>query len=509
MATGGSWPASSICLGAWRGNTGLTRPRMLRCFGQRRPHVLVSAPSGAGKTWAVVYPTLLCTWFRSAIVLDIKGEIYAQTVAERARFSHVVRFAPGELVSAGYNPLNSIRPGPFAILDANNIAELMPYDDPDYSGEKIWDTVAKNYFSAGALWAVSFGDEREKCLSGLASLFTKGKVFGTAMIENRHPDPDVRRFIRESAEELWGNESERYVGSVLGTLSSYLVPYREPVLGRNTRASDFVPSDLMCRQWPVTLYLCISVPDMRRMRPLLRIMISQILAELQSDERCDRDGQAKLHPLLWALDEFPELEAVADMASALSKMRSFGMRALLGVQTFDQIEAIYGRHSSIFNNVRMIVTRQNWVNDGRIISEMIGEAPEMRESVSRSADPMMGTTRNVSRSRSEGWRRLMQVADVGRLPDDRLLIFGEEKVIKAWRTPPSFWQPKVAPPPAMTHEFDADRPWSGIRYPTVQIQEIEQRMRDEQNKAAASPKPKAAPAKPVEKPTTPARRTRL
>ncbi len=41
---------------------------------------------------------------------------------------------------------------------------------------------------------------------------------------------------------------------------------------------------------------------MKRVRPLLRIMISQVLAELMASEDFGRDSREKRHRLLWALD---------------------------------------------------------------------------------------------------------------------------------------------------------------------------------------------------------------
>jgi type IV secretion system protein VirD4 len=245
------WPKSSICLGAWRGTQGTAPAQLLRDWGVG--HVLINSPTGGGKTWNCFYPTLLLTWFKSAIVFDLKSEVHAKTAGARSHFSRILRFAPADPKSSRYNPLNSVRPGLYAIRDVQNIVELLP---PEHGsrGDVIWDEVAKDYLAGLLLWLLAFAPDAEKCLAGAFSTMAKGKLQGMAMMANEHPDPVIRRFISEAARRLWCNPNERYIGSVEGTINSYLRPFSEPILAANTRISDFTASDLMCGDWPVTLY---------------------------------------------------------------------------------------------------------------------------------------------------------------------------------------------------------------------------------------------------------------
>jgi type IV secretion system protein VirD4 len=439
---------------------------------------LAVGPSGAGKTWTWVLPTLLLTWYRSAFVFDVKGELFERTAAHRSTFSHVIRLSPTERGSARYNMLDAVRQGDHAIADAKNIAEALGPDPFDNPRDPVWDIRAKDYLSATILWTLAFAEEREKNLRGVASLLAHGRSFTQAMYENGHPDEEIGRFIRESAATILHNESERFIWSVLGTLDSYLVPYRETILAANTACSDFRPSDLMCGEWPVTIYVCVPVPDLQRLQPFLRVLISQILAELQHHERANREGRPKQHPLAWVIDETADIGGVGALGRSLPRMRSFWMRALLGCQTSAQLKRLSGLDREIINNSRLVCTRQNAIEDARMISEMVGEAEEERESVSRSSEPFIGTTRNVSRSRSKTYRRAISPADVLRLPDDAILVFGEEKVIRARRTPPEFWQPLVAGPPTQTTIFPAPSPWYGIRHPTIQPDEVREREKE-------------------------------
>jgi hypothetical protein len=250
--------------------------------------------------------------------------------------------------------------------------------------------------------------------------------------------------------------------------------------------------------WPVSLYLCVTKPNLDRVQPLLRIMISQCMAELQENETCDRAGRAKRWKLLWALDEVPTLGRLANLGNDLSVMRGFGMRCLMGAQGLRQLWDVYGVNTPILQNARWLVTRQNAIAEARDISEMVGEAREETESVSRSASPY-GLPRGVSKGPHYTWRRAVQVADIARLPSDRLLIFGEERTIKAWRTPPAWWQPLVAAPAAI-ERLPAAGAWDGVRQKTAMPIDLKREAtRKTTPKPVAKPEPPAVAAEPPPK----------
>src|SRR5688500_2345774 len=299
------WVEPSIIYGGWREGR---KVMPLRCYGERHPHGLAVAPTGWGKTYQTFLPTLAGSWTGSAIIYDTKGELWHRTAGFRSTFSRCILVEPAAATSARRNALTSIRGEGvtggmrFAIMDSQNTSGLLPYEDDEFAGEKIWDTTAKDYASAAILWVLSFAPPVDKNLAGVARCVAQGRAFGLAMIENPHRDAEVRRVITAAAAALWTNGSDRYVGSILGTLGSYLVPYREPILAANTAESDFTPSDLMCGRWPVSLYVHVPLPHQRRLRPAMRMLFSQVIAELMEFEHSDRDGLAKRHPLLWALD---------------------------------------------------------------------------------------------------------------------------------------------------------------------------------------------------------------
>lgn len=437
------WPAPSITLAGWPGTDGLTP---IRCDGRRHPHALIVAPTGAGKTWTTFLPTLMRSWTHSIAAFDVKGELHRLTSGHRSAYSHVLRFAPAEPGSTRYNPLDAIRTGAAGIGDARNIAEhLAPDEDGKGDRDPFWDQQAKAYLAGAILFVMDAAPPTDRCLAGVARAMARGRRLGDAMARSEHPDEATRAFIRDAATRLWRNTNERLVGSVTATVDSYLAPYAEPAMAEATRTSDFRPSDLMCRDRPVSLYLASAKPDLERTKPLLRILVSQVMAELQANETTDRDGQVKRWKLLWALDELPVLGRLANLGTDLPVMRSFGMRALMGAQGVRQVCDVYGKDTPILNNARWLVTRQNSLTEAREISGLIGEVLEIRRSVSRSwaGGFLIG---GRSETESESWRPAMQPAEIARMPIENVLVMGEDQPVMAKRSDPAWWRHLVREP---------------------------------------------------------------
>lgn len=441
-ATG--WPLPAFVLGAWYPELRGAPPEPILCDGSRHPHVAVIAPSGGGKTWQSWFSTALLSFSHSALFWDIKGELWTRTSALRSHYGRVLRFAPAEVGSAKYNPLDAVRPAPYAVGDARNLVEHIAPDKPGSAHrDSFFDDLARPYVAATVLFVLDVAPPEERNLAGVASALARGKALGEAMKESTHPDPGVRRFIAESAARVWDSESERTVGSIVSTAHSYLAPFTEPLMAENTATSDFLPSDLMCGEAPMSVYLCTSKPDLPRCKPLLRVLLSQCMSELQARETTDRDGKPKRWKLALMLDELPTLGKLGNLADDLVVMRSAGIRAMLGCQGLGQLKAVYGDDAAtILNNCRLVFGRPNSLAEGKEISGLLGEVTEVRRSWGWRSGSL-----DQSEGASEAWRCAVQPAEVCRMPRERFVVMGEDRPILATRTPAHWWLPLVGEPP--------------------------------------------------------------
>jgi type IV secretion system protein VirD4 len=386
-------------------------------------------------------PTLLCSWRHSAVVLDVKSELFEASAEVRGRYSKVLRFAPGQRGSpATYNPLSMIRSGPDGVVDARAIAEhLAPAETGDR--DPFWNEAAKPLVAAAILHVIDVAPEEERNLAGVASALAQGEALGALMQASKHPDRHARAFIQEAAARVFLNSNERMIGSILGTVHSWLSAFTEPAMAEATANSSFTPSDLMCGDTPASLFITIAPPDLARTRPLLRVMLAQMVDALMHSEKTDRDGRAKLWKVCWLLDELPQIGKLGNLETVLPVARSMGHRFVLGVQGLSQLRQIYGNGTSIPNNCRLICMRQNAIQEAREISQLVGEAEETKVSRSRgwSWSPRQ-RSRSGGQSVSTAWRVVIQPAEVTRMSPDRMIIFGESKPILARRTPPNWWR---------------------------------------------------------------------
>ena len=120
-------------------------------------------------------------------------------------------------------------------------------------------------------------------------------------------------------------------------------------------------------------------------------------------------------------------------------MRSYGMRALLGVQGLSQVIDLYGPYNSVFNNCRWVTGWQNGFDECKHVADMLGEEERDKRSTSTSMG-MFGDPKGGSVTHAKEWRPVVQAAHVSNLSKDRIVVFGEEKPILARRTHPDAWQ---------------------------------------------------------------------
>jgi len=259
-------------------------------------HVLAFAPSRSGKGVGLVLPTLL-SWPSSVVVNDIKGENWALTAGwRRDRLGSVcLKFHPtvADGSSARYNPLLEVRAWPNDVRDAQLIADMLI--DPDGQGSRDhWDLTAHDLL-VGAILHVLYA-ERQKTLHGCLALLSDPtrtiESTLTTMLKTVH-DPErqygwvdsvghptrTHPAVSGAARTLL-NKSDNERSSVISSAVKFLNLYRDPVVTKNTSTSDFAVRDLMQHDRRVSLYLTIPPSDIHRTRPLLRLLLQQIVSRL-------------------------------------------------------------------------------------------------------------------------------------------------------------------------------------------------------------------------------------
>ncbi len=393
---------------------------------QGSEHILVFAPTRSGKGVGIVIPTLL-GWHDSILVHDIKGENYYHTSGYRQRIlkQRILKFDPTSHDSHRFNPLNEIRLGSeFETRDVQNIATMIV--DPD--GRGLNDHWAKTGFDllVGVILHVLYA-ETDKSLNRVQSLLsTPGKSIEQIMKDIQHTnhlDHSPHPLVAQSAQSFL-NKAANEASGVLSTALSFLSLYKDEVVAENVRTSDFTIESLM--ETPTTLYLVVPPSDKDRLKPLIRLIINQVVRRLTEKMHFDETGLGKSqypHRLLLLLDEFPSLGKLDIFQESLAFIAGYGLKALLIIQDISQLHAAYGRDESIISNCHIRVAyAPNKIETAELLSKMLGHAtlgqPQQQFSGSRFALML----NNISKSTHFIGRPLLTADEAMRLPPNRALI---------------------------------------------------------------------------------------
>jgi len=416
MKRAGLLKAGGTVVGRYRG-------RLLTYGGPE--HQLVVGASRSGKGVGHVIPTLL-TWPGSALVYDIKGELWEATAGFRSKFSHCIRFNPTHPRSARYNPLLEIRKGANEIRDTQNIVEMLV--NPDGSKEQldVWDQHASQLLVALILHVNYTEPDDRKHLGVVRERLLDWPRTFKDMIELPHrlsrvtgkpePHPEVARV----ASDLM-RQAPRFAAGVKATALGHLALYADEIVCRNVSVSDCMAGDLVCAENPVTWYLQSPPSDLPRLRPLMRVLFNQISRALLERLDADNRGRPKRHRLLMELDEFATLGRLDFFTTNLRQMAGYGLKAHIVVQSFNDLVERYGPHQSIIDNCHVIsVFACADTLTAERVSKMTGVAVEYRESYGHKR-----WLRFIPETvqQSEQLRPLLQPGDVRMLPSHEQLVF--------------------------------------------------------------------------------------
>lgn len=400
-------------------------------------HVLAYAPTRSGKGVGLVIPTLL-SWMGSAIVADLKGELWALTAGWRQKFAknRVLRFEPA-LREGGlsWNPLEEIRSTTdnagnvaFDFGDIQNIATLIV--DPDGKGlESHWQKTAFALL-AGVIHHAKYLELHQgmpATLPGIDRLLSDPErpVAGLwkEMTEFPHLNGRPLDTIVQAARDMMDRPEEE-AGSVLSTAKSYLSLYRDPVVAANVSRCDFRIKDLMHFDSPVTLYVVTQPNDKARLRPLVRILFNmtvRLLADKMEFE-AGRPVRAYKHRLLGMLDEFTSLGKMDILQESLAFVAGYGIKLYIIIQDLSQIRAreAYGHDEAITSNCHVQVAYPpNRLETAKHLSDLTGQTTIVKEQISTSGKRASPLLNQVTVTTQEVGRPLLTPDEAMRMPSPK------------------------------------------------------------------------------------------
>lgn len=481
-------------------------------------HILAYAPTRSGKGVGIVIPTLL-SWDQSSFTYDIKGENWHLTAGFREKVlgQRCIRFAPWDVDSAHFNPLDEIRLDHNLVKDVMNISTMIV--DPDGKGlsdhwaktgfdlmtgvvifvklakELTGETLEKKRCLATVQAILSDGgpirkiaediekarfaenaDEKATLQEGFAAVMTYVRDTAHEMIESGEETDEWRLFGWKAAGEAaqsYLNKAGNEASGVLSTAMSFLSIYRDPLIARNTSYSDFTIESLMggkdvdgkpCAR-KTSFYMVNPPTDADRLKPLTRLLLNQTVRRLTEEMAFDESGQGhSIHPhrLLLLIDEFPSLGKLDVFQKALAFIAGYGLKALLIIQSKSQLYAEYTKDEAITDNCHIrIAYTPNRIDSAKELSETIGNFTATHTQRQYSGGRLSVLLQHVNTNEQMVSRALLTPEELMRMPasDEIIFVSGHapiycQKII--YYTDPNLSKRCAIPPPAKSFSSAAE-----------------------------------------------------
>ncbi len=406
-------------------------------------HELEFKATGAGKTVGSVMMTLL-SWLGSVFCLDLKGgEVWLKTAGWRAASpdkgglaQRVYRFEPAATdgSSVRLNPFDRIRIGSaYETQDVQNIVELVADEGekPVRGDNRFWIEMAKRLLLGLSLHVKHDTNPHNDSLPGVAAMLADSRfndVDGLFKhLRSYEHDASYARGWRDAegspsathplvaqiATQMLAMES-RVKANVVAEAQSFLSLYSDPVIAANIASSDFNLDDL--GNGDMSLYFVVHPADKKRLRPLTRLITTQVLLALM--QRSEHVAEPRV---LIMLEEVAELGALDVVATALALGRGYGLKLFLIAQDLSQLDTAWGAKSKtiIANCAIRIASAPNDVGTAELLSKMCGTMTVRHTVRNYSGSRLSALLPHTMTSEHDTQRPLLTPDEVMRLPGPR------------------------------------------------------------------------------------------
>jgi len=313
-------------------------------------HVMVFAPTGAGKGIGFVQPNLI-EYRGSMVVLDPKGE---NTIVGAAYRRDVLKqkvivldpFGMTGQKSDTYNPL-----GALTFADGGNVGPwiecladaLIPSQSEK---DKHWTDGAKKFVVLLMWWLVAHEPPEKRNLVRFYELASGGRELiykiATVMSEGRSQDANVARECR--AKGNWFlDRQDRELSYFESVGSNYFGWIGDAVWAGVLGGRPSPPLPLKTLEKGMTVFLVLPFHRMERYQSWLRLMVADLLSTLYETQ-----GAPDI-PVLFLLDEaYAGLGRMPTLTKAAAGVRSAGARLCFIYQDVGQVSELYGNNWQTF-----------------------------------------------------------------------------------------------------------------------------------------------------------------
>lgn len=240
-----------------------------------------------------------------------------------------------------------------------------------------------------------------------------------------YPDKVSRAGLHPHVRQIFQamiDKPDKEFGSILSTLDTALIIYRNPVLVANTSESDFVMKDLMDCKKPISLYLVFGPGEIDVVRPLCRVIV-EMMWRLNVEEMKFSGGKMleHKHRLLMLLDEFPALGKMGGIEQSEGFLAGYGIKLMIIAQDINQINSLYGKDNYVISNCQVqIYHAPSDNNSAKYLFDKLGTKTVKQSSFNRNS-MIFNSPNSITDSFSS--RPLMYADEISRMSDKKLLLF--------------------------------------------------------------------------------------
>ena len=352
-------------------------------------HFLISGSTGTGKSQAIT-AMILGVFGRagSALIVDSGGGYYS-----RLTDGDYLLLNPFDRRTVDWNPFAEIR----ADYDCDRIAQsVIP------AGTDEWSHYAQSFLSSVMLTLWRGGNRN---LGELLDWLT-----------NAAPS-DLRELLQGTpGAAVVAEGNERMLGSVRSIVSTYVAPWTHLRPDGDFSIRDWVqrvadPDD----DQTGPLFIVYRDDQLAQLRRMVATWIDLAVVEgLSLPEDSNRQ-------LWFVMDELDSLGRVASLDVAMSKLRKYGGRCVLGIQTISQLRETYGRERAqtiCANAANKLILRSGDNETGEYFSRELGEQDVEESRTSQTVSPGLGGKSKSHTTATHRERRSAVLAsELGNLPD--------------------------------------------------------------------------------------------
>ena len=417
---------------------------------QRRElgNILIEAPTGGGKGLLAVCQ--LVTWDSSAIVFDIKGDLYKQTAGYRQTLGPVYRF---DTRGQGhcFDPFHG-KEGDDELFATAYKLLYEPHEGDGKSFTQKGTKMLLIVLLTGREANRKRGEKDGPLMPFVGYMADLGLNRAAKVMYDISPDL-CRRFLDEDYSPDKDYTEKKYLRDAWESVVARLYPLLTERILRCFNGADFTAADIIAGDKPVTVYLCVPEADLETKTAVIRLVMETLMAQMKQyvDDAPGESAEEKgCREVLYLLDEAGTIK-LPSLPTDVATVRSRGISIWASFQDNAQLEDLYGTQAKAIRNnmAAKVFYRQDDCETARDIAESLG----YRSGFARSHTLREGQA--ASEGLSEQAVYVLTPRDINELdPEQVIARFFNRKPMwlkrMDWREYPLLQNRRAIPPPPVT-----------------------------------------------------------